>query len=158
MVSVKGRRLRSEEGDCYRARKKAVPSAHSKVVKRNCLFLSPSTVVSGGSEGRVSAGSSSFSHSISSLLSLSLSISSHAGHITPREGAVGWTYKIIIISLAIPRLVEEAPSYLEGVSRTPPHDLIAGSWEAGMASDYMAPERALGMGAAEKSAGWRDVT
>lgn len=65
---------------------------------------------------------------------------------------------LLLIPLAIPRPIKEAPPYLEGVSRTPPHDLIAGSWEAGMASVYMAPECTLGMGAAEKSAVWHDVT
>lgn len=61
-------------------------------------------------------------------------------------------------SRPFPSQLRKPPPYLEGVSGTPPHDLITGSWRAGMASSYVAPECALGKGAAKKSAVWHDVT
>lgn len=92
-----------------------------------------------------------------------LPLSLHAGHSASREAAVGWTFKSNIISSfssswPFPSQLRKPPPYLEGVSGTPPHDLITGSWKAGMASGYVAPECALGKGAAKKSAVWHDVT
>lgn len=97
------------------------------------------------------------------LSPLPLFVSLHAGQTASREAAVGWTFKSNIISSfsssrPFPGQLGKPPPYLEGVSGTPPHDLITGSWRAGMASGYVAPECALGMGAAKKSAVWHDVT
>ena len=76
---------------------------------------------------------------------------------------MGWTFESILIpssspSPPFPGQLEKPPPCLEGVSRTPPHDLIAGSWRAGMASGFVAPECTPGMGAAENSAVWHDLT
>lgn len=54
-----------------------------------------------------------------------------------------------------PGQLGKPPPYLEGVSRTPPRDLIAGSRGAGMARGCVAPECTPGMGAATRAA-WRE--
>lgn len=139
-----------------------MPSTHCKVAEKNWEFLSPAgAAVAAGRDVcprvpvRPPPGTA--------LFVLAVPTPTRAGHATSRGGSVGWTYQIIIAisfssSWPFPGRLRKPPPCLEGVPRAPPHDLITGSWRAGMASGCMAPECALGTGAAQKSTVWHDVT
>ena len=87
--------------------------------------------------------------------SLSPSWTIHASHATSRGGRVGWTDRLASPPSRplqpFPDQLGKPPPYLEGVSRTPPRDLIAGSQTAGMARGCVAPECTPGMGAATRA-------
>lgn len=87
--------------------------------------------------------------------SLSPSWAIHASHATSREGTVGWTDRLASPPSRplrpFPGQLGKPPPYSEGVSRTPPRDLIAGSRGAGMARGCVAPECTPGMGAATRA-------
>lgn len=93
------------------------------------------------------------------VASLSPSWAIHASHATSRGGTVGWTDRLASPPSRplrpFPGQLGKPPPYLEGVSRTPPRDLIAGSRGAGMARGCVAPECTPGMGAATRA--WRGV-